>query len=49
MRRPDQLSAALVLDILLADCGFYLANMSYKTITDVVLPEDDPGDPIEMR
>ena len=44
-----QLSEALVLDILLADCGFYLANMPYKTITDVVLPEDDPGDPIEMR
>ena len=44
-----QLSKALVLDILLADCGFYLANMPFKTITDVVIPEDVPGDAIEMR
>ena len=44
-----QLSEALVLDILLADCGFYLANLAYKTITDVVIPEDLPGDPFEMR
>ena len=44
-----QLSEALVLDILLADCGFYLANMAYKTISDVVIPEDLPGDPFEMR
>ena len=33
----EQLSQALVLDILLADCGFYLANMPFKTITDVVI------------
>ena len=44
-----QLDQALVLDILLADCGFYLANMPFKTITDVVIPEDVPGDSIEMR
>ena len=44
-----QLNQALVLDILLADCGFYLANMPFKTITDVVIPEDVPGDAIEMR
>jgi len=44
-----QLSKALVLDILLADCGFYLANMPYKTITDVVIPEDVPDESIEMR
>jgi len=44
-----QLSEALALDILLADCGFYLANIPYKTLTDVVIPEDLPGDPIEMR
>ena len=44
-----QLSEALVLDILLADCGFYLANLAYKTITDVVIPEDIPDDSIEMR
>jgi hypothetical protein len=44
-----QLSEAFVLDILLADCGFYLANIAYKTVTDVVIPEDLPGDPFEMR
>jgi len=42
-------SEALVLDILLADCGFYLANMAYKTLSDVVMPEELPGDPFEMR
>ena len=45
----EQLSQAVVLDILLADCGFYLANMRFKTITDVVIPEDIPGDAIEIR
>jgi len=44
-----QLSEALVLDILLADCGFYLPNLAYKTITDVVIAEDVPDDSIEMR
>ena len=44
-----QLSKALVLDILLADCGFYLANVLYKTISDVVISEDVPDDSIEMR
>lgn len=39
----------LVLDILLADCGFYLANLSFKIITDVVIPADVPGDAIDMR
>ena len=36
-----QLSKSLVLDILLADCGFYLANMQFKTITDDVVPMTD--------
>jgi len=43
------ISKALALDILLADCGFYLANVPYKTISDVVIPEDVPDDSIEMR
>jgi len=43
-----QLNNGFVLDILVADCGFYLANMPFETITDVVIPEDVPGDPIEM-
>jgi|GEM_PF-641119 len=44
-----QLSQTLVLDILLADCGFYLAKLSYKIIIDIVVPEDIPDDSIEMR
>ena len=46
--RKAPLSKAFVLDILVADCGFYLAGMPYKTITDDVIPEDVPGDSIEM-
>ncbi len=45
----EQLSQALVLDILLADCGFYLANMPFKTITDVVIPDEVFSDAIEIR
>ena len=45
----EQLSRALVLDILLADCGFYLANMPFKTITDVVIPDEVFSDAIEIR
>ncbi len=44
-----QLSHALVLDILLADCGFYLANIPFKTITDVVIPDEVSSDAIEIR
>jgi hypothetical protein len=40
---------AAVLDILLAERGFYLAGIPYKTISDVAIPADVPGDPIEMR
>ena len=45
----EQLSLAVVLDILLADCGFYLANMPFKTITDVVIPDEVFSDAIEIR
>jgi hypothetical protein len=44
-----QLNKTFVLDILLADCRFYLANMPYKIIGDVVLPDDIPGSSFEMR
>ena len=43
------LSPALVLDILLADCGFYLANIPFKIITDVVIPDEIFNDAIEIR
>jgi hypothetical protein len=45
----EQLSQALVLDILLADCGFYLANIPFKIKTDVVIPDEVYSNAIEMR
>jgi len=45
----SQLNQAFVLDILLADCGFYLANIPFKFITDVVIPEEVAIDAIEIR
>ena len=45
----EQFNQALVLDILLADCGFYLANMQFKTITDVVIPDEVFSDAVEIR
>ncbi len=44
-----ELHQSLVLDILLADCGFYLANIPFKTITDVVIPDEIFSDAIEIR
>jgi hypothetical protein len=45
----EQFSQALVLDILLADCGFYLADIPFNTITDVVIPDEVSSDAIEIR
>ena len=45
----EQSNQGLVLDILLADCGFYLANIPFKTITDVVIPDEVFSDAIEIR
>ena len=45
----EQSTQALVLDILLADCGFYLSDMPFKTITDVVIPDEVSSDAIEIR
>ncbi len=44
-----ELHQLLVLDILLADCGFYLANLPFKIITDVVIPDEVCSDAIEIR
>jgi hypothetical protein len=44
-----QSNQTLVLDILLADCGFYLANMPFRTITDVVIPDEISSDAVETR
>jgi hypothetical protein len=43
------ISKGLVLDILLADCGYYLANVPYKIISEFVIPEDVPDDSLQMR
>ena len=45
----DQSNQGLVLDILLADCGFYLADIPFKTITDVVIPDEISSDAIKIR
>jgi hypothetical protein len=42
-------SQSLVLDILLADCGFYLADLTFKSIKDVIVSADYSMDPIRMR
>lgn len=41
-------SQSLVLDILLADRGFYLTNLTFKTICDVKVAADFSMDPIKM-
>jgi hypothetical protein len=45
----SQMNEAVVLDILLADCRFYLADIRFKIKADVVLPDDIPGSTFEMR
>ncbi|MGD8213390.1 MAG: hypothetical protein PVF32_26225 [Desulfobacterales bacterium] len=45
----EQSTQALVLDILLADCGFYLSDMPFKTITDDVIPDEVSSDAMEIR
>jgi hypothetical protein len=44
-----QLNNAFVLDILLTESRLYLADIPFKIISDFEIPEDIPGDPIEMR
>ena len=38
-----------VLDILLADCGFYLEGVLFKNISDSEIAEDYPIDSVKMR
>ena len=45
----EESSQPLVLDILLADRGFYLANLTFKTICDVKVAADFSMGPIKMR
>ena len=44
-----QISNEFVLDILLTDCRFYLPGIPFTLITDFAIPDDFPGEPIEMR
>ena len=46
--QKPQLIKMPVVDILLAECGFCLSDIPYKTITDFALPGDGPGDPVEI-
>jgi hypothetical protein len=45
----ERSSQSLVLDILLADSGFYLASLTFKTISDFKVTADFSMDPIKMR
>ncbi len=45
----EESSPSFVLDILLADCGFYLPNLTFKSISDVKVAADFSMDPIKMR
>jgi hypothetical protein len=38
-----------VLDILLADCGFYLESVLFKNISDTEIAEDYPIDSVKMK
>jgi hypothetical protein len=38
-----------VLDILLADCGFYLESVLFENISDTEIPEDFPIDSVKMK
>ena len=44
-----QLDESQVLDILSADCGFYLGNMSFKTMLDIEIADDVHIDSVKMR
>ena len=44
-----KLDNTFVLDILLADCGFYLGDIPFKVITDFEIPDDILGDSVVMR
>jgi hypothetical protein len=44
-----QSSESLVLDILSVDCGFYLENLEFRSISDVAMAEEFSISPIKMR
>jgi hypothetical protein len=44
-----QSNESSVLDILFVDYGFYLGNVSFKTISDIELSEDVPIDSVKMK
>ena len=43
------LNNTFVLDILVADCGFYLASIPFRLITDAIIPDEILDDPVKMR
>ena len=44
-----QSTESLVLDILSVDCGFYLGNIRFRSISDFALPEEFSNSSIKMR
>jgi hypothetical protein len=44
-----QSSESLVLDILSLDCGFYLENLEFRSISDFAIAEEFSNSPIKMR
>jgi hypothetical protein len=44
-----KLNHAIVLDILLAECGFYLADIPFYIITDSIISDNVSANPIVMR
>ena len=44
-----QCNESSVLEILSTDCGFYLGNVSFKTISDIELSEDVISDTVKMN
>ena len=44
-----QSNESSVLDILFADYGLYLGNVSFKTISDIELSEDVPIGSVKMK
>jgi hypothetical protein len=43
-----QSDESMAMDILSADCGFYLDNLRFKSISDLLIPNDFPNSPIRM-
>ena len=48
-RAEGQADFICSMDILVADCGFYLESVSFNTISDAEIAEDYPIDSVKMK